>query len=337
MHACIHHHHQIFLIFCCELLFLSLLKKTGDHKGSRTKARNIENYAQEPEIQTNNQKNYKFEVEHTISQRVWCKTVADNEIITLTKGICENGSFLLLFLEDAVDNREGASLQLEPAEKKMMITLNLEATRRTPKKTALVALDELEMDQGARVERMVVHLSKQLEELKTGSEDKFDPTHLHPDFVLSQNQTLITRSKNSGTHVGGTTSTLYSSGCHFWLTQLVRSGASRSVCFVGVVDSFAVSTYPGTGVHAKGVGFYMYNGQVYRNNSSADAGVGGLVPPGSFVGVLLDMNKKVVSFSVNGIDTQQYNLESEKYCLMVNLHDRLESVKLLSEFCYHKQ
>jgi len=120
------------------------------------------------------------------------------------------------------------------------------------------------------------------------------------------------------------------------LTQLVRSTANRSVCFVGVVDSFDVSTYPGTGVNAKGVGIYMNNGHVHRNSTSGDANVGGQVPPGSFVGVLLDMNKKVVTFSVNGLESQQYSLEGEKYCLIVTLYDRLESIKLLPEFCYHK-
>ena len=78
---------------------------------------------------------------------------------------------------------------------------------------------------------------------------------------------------------------------------------------------------------------FLTNGNIYPG----PLGYGrGFAPSGSTVGVFLDMDKKVVRFSVNGWEGEELSLGDGPYFFHCSLYSQFDSIELLPEFCWHK-
>jgi len=244
--------------------------------------------------------------------------------------------FLYDLLDSASQNQDGHSLEvhLQTGESKILsILVKSEPSKYCGARVFSIDLPMIQMDTLEQIKRAVTKLQESKN--KSSKEDQFDNVHKHADIVLSRNNLLATKTKASG-HLGVVVGKLHDKGVHFLMVKIIRTTVGRSAVMIGVNNSYDVSTYPGNGVNIQGKALYGNTGHIYENGSSIDYGVGGQIPAGSYIGTLLDMNKKEVSMSVNAIWGVPKRLTASAYCFMVTLCDAYETVEIIADECWHK-
>ena len=158
----------------------------------------------------------------------------------------------------------------------------------------------------------------------------------HANLTVFHNGLAVVKHTGGNGHVSVSTGKPFTYGKHYFEVKIVRCASNH--CMVGVQSSLSPLTpYPGTNPFATGKAIYGANGHCYRDNTSADYGLGGF-GPGDYVGLLLDMNEKKVTFYVNGRNGTAMDLQDPTgtYYFVINVYSVGDVVKLLPKYCRHE-
>ena len=158
--------------------------------------------------------------------------------------------------------------------------------------------------------------------------------HKHANLTVFHNGLAVCKHAGGNGHVSVSTGKPFTYGKHYFEVKIVR--CANNYCMVGVQSSLApLSPYPGANPFATGKAIYGANGHCYRDNTSADYGLGGF-GPGDYVGLHLDMDAKKVTFYINGRSGAAMDLADSTYYFVINVYSVGDTVKLLPKYCRHE-
>jgi len=173
-----------------------------------------------------------------------------------------------------------------------------------------------------------------IEEDAVLAKDYFDSDSSDGDLQLFHGNTAVTKKPGtSNRHVSASTFGSYTSGTHYFEFKVIKSSNNR--VFFGVQEeSKQFSPYPGHMDLKTGTSLGA-DGSLYAEGKTQDA----LLPfgAGDYVGVLLSMETKSVTFSVNGILTPTVDLTGSTYSFIANVYTAGDAVEIVLKFCYHRQ
>jgi len=175
-------------------------------------------------------------------------------------------------------------------------------------------------------------LLKRMGPLAQCVEDRF--TTCHTDMKLFHGNLAVVKFQGGSGWIVATLGTLFTQGKHYLECKIIRALSNHVM--IGVQESTTVfAPYPGASPLSTGKGFYGSNGHCYFDNSSSDYGLG-TFGAGDYVGALLDMDNKNISFTLNGREGATRPLAGNAYCFVVSVHSVGDAVEILPEFCYHR-
>ena len=155
----------------------------------------------------------------------------------------------------------------------------------------------------------------------------------HANLTVFHNGLAVVKHTGGNGHVSVSTSEPFTYGKHYFEVKIVR--CVNNACMVGVQSALQPLTpYAGANPFATGKSIYGNNGHCYRDNTNADYGLGGF-GPGDYVGLLLDMDAKKVTFYINGRSGAPMDLVDHTYYFVINVHSVGDTVKLLPKYCRH--
>ena len=158
----------------------------------------------------------------------------------------------------------------------------------------------------------------------------------HANLTVFHNGLAVVKHTGGNGHVSVSTGKPFTYGKHYFEVKIIR--CTSNACMVGVQSSLSPLTpYPGLNPFATGKAIYGNNGYCYRDNTNADYGLGGF-GPGDYVGLLLDMNEKKVTFFINGRKGAPMDLQDPTgtYYFMINVHTVGDCVEFLPQYCWHE-
>jgi len=131
-----------------------------------------------------------------------------------------------------------------------------------------------------------------------------------------------------------TTSVKFVKGVHYVEFRIINS--FNNAIFIGVQSQLGpLNTYPGNGPYATGKALHGYNGFVYADGDRSDYSLD-RYGAGDYVGVLLNMNNKTVTFYINGRSGRSLPLVDDGYYFVVTVFNVGQSVELVPQHSYHK-
>jgi len=172
--------------------------------------------------------------------------------------------------------------------------------------------------------------------LKTLNQFSSHASHCHPNLRVFLNGYGVTKVSGGAEHNSVSTGLPYSNGIHHFVIKIIK--CASNYCMVGVQETLAaLQPYPGHASIPTGVSLYGSNGFCYAGGSKSVNSLGGF-GPGDYVGITLNMraNPKTVTFSMNGKEGLPKTLTGATYYFIVNVYTAGDSVKLCSNYCYHK-
>eukprot|EP01113_Clastostelium_recurvatum_P038908 TRINITY_DN5880_c0_g2_i1.p1 TRINITY_DN5880_c0_g2~~TRINITY_DN5880_c0_g2_i1.p1 ORF type:complete len:346 (-),score=30.91 TRINITY_DN5880_c0_g2_i1:171-1055(-) len=185
-----------------------------------------------------------------------------------------------------------------------------------------------------------MHLEERLDRMErligTRTNDCFstDDSKHHPNLRIFHNGLAMVKYQGGESHDSASLVNAYLHGQHYIEFRMIK--CANGYCVIGVQESLAVlGTYPGYGANASGRAIYGHDGHYYEKNTHTDYGLGGF-RSGDYVGVLLDMNAKQVTFYVNGRAGEAKALTGPSYYVIANLHTVGDAVELMPTYCWHR-
>jgi len=280
----------------------------------------------------------RIEVEHTTSLKSYFVDIVNGkDLLSLTKGYCEDITHLYIALEDAFCGRDDSNYALTETTQGLEMKITYKSRFGAKSfELQLALIPDIDTKQEKRLDRLTKKVSSLVPNDYNGY-FRFSPRFCHSTLTLFHNNTAVTKHGPSGVHTGVLSELAYSSGEHYWEFKIIRTTEARGVIMIGVQDKYDVlDTFPGTGaLSTSGGSLYGYNGLKYFGNSNADAGTL-TFRTGDYVGLLLNMNAKTVTWSVNGRKSSAHLLTGKEYRVVVNLYDQCESVEILPQYCYSR-
>jgi len=275
-----------------------------------------------------------IDVEDVESLCNWQGKVKDAKKIT--DNFVETLNHFLILLRDAVFNEHNCSLDLSPLREALILTIYNETRFGT--KEYEVKLEAVSLSKEDILEKGLTQLKQKINTLTPDSyrgKFKFDPNGCSANLTLFHNDTAVVN-HTGGSHAGVLT-TGYKKGVVYYEFRVIRTAESRGVIMIGVTNNYApLATYPGQTPY--GLSYYLHDGRVYHDSSSYTAD-GGNGRTGDYVGVLLNLNTRKVSWAVNGLKGKEWDLpegQDEVWYFTVNCYDAREAVEILPHYCYHK-
>ena len=158
----------------------------------------------------------------------------------------------------------------------------------------------------------------------------------HANLTVFHNGLAAVKHTGGDGWVSVSTGKPFKYGKHYFEVKIVR--CVGNCCMVGVQSSLPPLTpYPGANPFATGKAIYGNNGHCYRDNTNADYDIG-VFGPGDYVGLLLDMNEKKVTFFINGRNGAPMDLQDPTgtYYFVIGVYSVGDAVKLLPKYCRHE-
>ena len=233
-------------------------------------------------------------------------------------------------VELALQKKETLSARVEKSCKDS--TRNLVLAQRTPYAGEITfSLEMTEVPQ--TVENRLEYISSFI---STWTKDRLSSLEncKHANLTVFHNGLAVVKHTGGNGHVSVSTGKPFTYGKHYFEVKIVR--CVSNYCMVGVQSTLQPLTpYAGANPFATGKSIYGANGHCYRDNTSADYGLGGF-GPGDYVGLLLDMDAKKVTFYINGRSGAPMDLVDHTYYFVINVHSVGDTVKLLPKYCRHE-
>jgi len=289
----------------------------------------------------------RIEASNITTGKSYLRDVPGSKIFEETKYQVQKPSDLQKFIELAVKGVQSnlsASLHLNSDPQK-----SLEDAKTKPKPDSLVlrlshqppfsgspiefdlALEPLQISVDQRIDQLA-----RLIEHRTHDKFSDSPGHINPGLMLSHNGRVVVKKKDApqNQHSSATTGCSFQRGRHYIEVKLIR--CANNHCMVGVQSHLGPLTpFPGHSIFPTGKSFYGHNGHIYSGGTNANYNMGGF-GPGDYIGVLLDMDRKKVTFFINGQSGEELALEEESYHFIVNVYSNFDAVKILPRYCWHK-
>lgn len=233
-------------------------------------------------------------------------------------------------VELSLQKKENLSARVEKSCKDNTQTLVLvQKTQYAGDITLSLELTEVPQTVESRLEHISSFISKWTKDRLSSLENC-----KHAQLTVLHNGLAVVKHTGGNGHVSVSTGQPFTYGKHYFEVKIVR--CVSNYCMVGVQSTLLPLTpYAGANPFATGKSIYGANGHCYRDNTSADYGLGGF-GPGDYVGLRLDMDAKKVTFSINGRNGASMDLVDDTYYFVVNVYSVGDTVKLLPKYCSHE-
>eukprot|EP01103_Thecamoeba_quadrilineata_P013817 TRINITY_DN394_c0_g2_i1.p1 TRINITY_DN394_c0_g2~~TRINITY_DN394_c0_g2_i1.p1 ORF type:complete len:316 (+),score=44.21 TRINITY_DN394_c0_g2_i1:118-1065(+) len=171
------------------------------------------------------------------------------------------------------------------------------------------------------------------------TDDRFSdvPSEIHTGLATFNDRRMIVKKKDAPPtqHLSASTGVSFSSGRHFMVFRILR--CANNYCLVGVQHQLGVLTpYPGHATFPTGKALNGNNGLLYANSTHNNYNIGGF-GVGDYVGVLLDMDRKKLSFTINGIKGDEVDVSESSYYFIVTVYSNYDAVKIVPRYCWHNK
>eukprot|EP01113_Clastostelium_recurvatum_P003153 TRINITY_DN1136_c2_g2_i1.p1 TRINITY_DN1136_c2_g2~~TRINITY_DN1136_c2_g2_i1.p1 ORF type:complete len:327 (-),score=28.37 TRINITY_DN1136_c2_g2_i1:260-1156(-) len=256
--------------------------------------------------------------------------IQEGEIPTLTHTLCDTVDDMIGLMRTALEQAPGSiytpTLVVHPADNTLALSIRANLGHR--QRQFVINLQQVGIPLEDRLDRMERLIGTRTNDCFSGAAG-----HHHANLRLFHDGLAMVKFQGGAEHDGASLVNEYRHGQHYIEFRVIK--CHNNYCMIGVQESLAVlNTYPGHGANASGKAIYG-NSHCYESGTNADYGLGGF-GPGDYVGVLLDMNARQVTFYVNGRAGQAKTLTGPAYYIIANVHTVGDAVKLRPAYCWHR-
>lgn len=266
-------------------------------------------------------------IEGTVFQRV----VTQEQVPLLIPGLCQTVQHLAAALCRAFARTGGwsADVQIVPTPQPHVdVTMHYELEFHHV--TATLGLPATNPSVDDRIDMLACNMVPR-------TSDAFSalPAHCHSDLQLFHDGLSVVKTVGGSDSASVVTGARYESGQHYVECRVIKRAGGDVL--VGVQESGTTSgesCYPGDDAHATGRSICS-DGTIIHDNTSTPSELG-LFGPGDYVGVLLDMDAKTVTFTVNGRKSPTMPVVGAAYYIVVTIDSVGDAVELMPQYCWHK-